>query len=108
MKLFKERKDQSCCSAKEEKKYCDDRDCLCEIKVLGGGCKKCDLLVQNAKQAVEELEEDTCVQKITNLQEIAEWGVMMTPALVIKESVVSSGRVPTVEEIKEMIIREKD
>lgn len=63
------------------------------IKVLGSGCKKCGLLVENAKLAAEELGLEAEIVKVEDIAEIAAYGVMSTPALVVDEKVVSYGKV---------------
>lgn len=74
-----------------------------EIKVLGGGCANCDNLMENAKLAVQELGLEAEFLKVTDKVEIAMAGVMSTPALVINNEVKSTGRVVTVEGIKEIL-----
>ena len=75
------------------------------IKILGTGCRKCRQLVENATAAVEQLGADCEIEKIIELNEIMQYGVMMTPGLVIDDQVRSSGKVPSVEEIKSMLQR---
>ena len=74
-----------------------------EIKVLGGGCANCDKLLENAKKAAADLKLDVEFVKVTNKVEIAMAGVMSTPGLVINGKVVSTGRVATVEYIKDLL-----
>jgi small redox-active disulfide protein 2 len=74
-----------------------------DIKVLGPGCKKCNTLADATKKAIEELSVEANVEKVDDMVKILAYGVMSTPALVINEKVVVSGKVPTVAEIKEMI-----
>lgn len=69
------------------------------IKILGTGCAKCKSLEENAKKAVKELGLNAKVVKVKEYRDIAAYGVMKTPGLVINERVVSMGRVLTVEEI---------
>jgi len=74
------------------------------IKILGSGCPKCQTVEQNAKKAVEELSlKDVKVEHIYDINKIIEMGVMMTPALAVDEEIVVSGKIPTVEEIKEIL-----
>lgn len=73
------------------------------IKVLGSGCKNCQTLEQHVKEAVSQLGVEATVEKVTDFVEIARFGVMATPALVIDNAVVSSGRVNTVDEIIAML-----
>ena len=74
-----------------------------EIKVLGPGCKKCNTLAEATNKALSELTVEANVEKIDDMVKILSYGVMSTPALVINEKVVVSGKVPSVSEIKEMI-----
>ena len=69
------------------------------IKVLGTGCKKCVSLKENTETALKEMGIEAEVIKVTDLQEIMAFGVMSTPALVIDEKVVSSGKVLKPKEI---------
>lgn len=74
-----------------------------KIKILGSGCTNCKTLEKRSQEAVAELRIEATVEKVTEIQQIAAYGIMRTPGLVIDEQVVSSGNVPTVEAIKEMI-----
>lgn len=74
-----------------------------EIKVLGTGCSNCKTLEKSTRQAVEELDIDAQVVKEEDIVKIMSYGIMRTPGLVIDEKVVMSGRVPSVNEIKEII-----
>jgi small redox-active disulfide protein 2 len=71
-----------------------------KIEVLGTGCSKCKMLYDNAKKAVEEKGVRAEVIKVEDMDKITEYGVMMTPALVINGEVKSSGKIPSSEEIK--------
>ncbi len=73
------------------------------IKILGGGCKNCEVLYENTKQALEELGIEATIEKITDFVEIAKYGVMKTPALVVDEKVKISGRVVKADEIKKVL-----
>lgn len=73
------------------------------IKILGTGCKNCKSLEANAKEAVKELGLDAVVEKVEDMKGIMSYGVMRTPALVVDEKVKVMGRVPKVEEIKEIL-----
>jgi small redox-active disulfide protein 2 len=70
------------------------------IQILGAGCAKCYQLRKNAEAAVEELGAVADVEMVTEIEEIIEFGVMMTPALAIDGVVRLVGRVPSVEELK--------
>jgi small redox-active disulfide protein 2 len=73
------------------------------IKILGTGCAKCKKLENNAKEAVKLSGKDAEVEKVTEMDDIIDYGVMMTPGLVIDEKVVSTGKVLSIEKIREMI-----
>ena len=62
------------------------------IKILGGGCPNCTILYNNVKSACRELKIDAEVIKVQDFAEIAKYGVMSTPALVINEKVVGIGK----------------
>jgi small redox-active disulfide protein 2 len=70
------------------------------IKILGTGCAKCKKLEESARQAIAEAGIEATVEKVTDLDTIMDYGVMMTPALVINEKVVSSGKLLSVSDIK--------
>ncbi len=72
-----------------------------KILVLGPGCPKCELLAKNSKLAVQELGIDCEIEKITDIQEIMKFGVMMTPGLIVDGQVKSVGKALSVEKIKE-------
>lgn len=74
-----------------------------DIKILGTGCANCKKLEANVRRAVEELEIDASIEKVTDFKKIVEYGVMQTPALVIDEQVKIAGKVSTVEEIKKYL-----
>lgn len=74
------------------------------IKVLGSGCKNCVTLESHAKEAVAQLGMEATVEKVTDMAGIMAYGIMRTPGLVINEQVKVAGRVPSVEEIKGMLI----
>jgi small redox-active disulfide protein 2 len=74
-----------------------------KIQVLGTGCQKCDKLAENAKQAAAELGLDCELEKVTDLNRIMEFGVMLTPALAIDGQVKFSGKVPSVEDLKKLL-----
>jgi len=74
-----------------------------EIKVLGTGCAKCKSLEKVTRKAVDELNIDATVTKVEDIQKIMEYSVMRTPALVIDETVVLTGQLPKVAELKELL-----
>ena len=74
-----------------------------EIKVLGTGCSKCKTLEKNSIEALSDLGITAEVIKEENIVKIMEYGVMSTPALVIDNKVVLSGKVASVKELKNII-----
>lgn len=74
-----------------------------EIKILGTGCANCRNLEKATREAVAELHLDATVVKEEDIVKIMSYGVMRTPALVVDEKVVLYGRVPMVNEIKEIL-----
>jgi small redox-active disulfide protein 2 len=74
-----------------------------KILVLGPGCAKCNRLFENVTHALNELRIDCAVEKITDINEITRYDVLMTPALVIDGEVKSSGSALNVEKVKSII-----
>jgi len=74
-----------------------------KLQILGTGCPKCKKLTANAEEAAKALGIEYTIEKVTALNEIVKFGVMMTPGLVIDGEVKVVGKVPTVAEIKEML-----
>ena len=74
-----------------------------EIKVYGPGCKKCVSLAENVEAAVDGLGVEAEIEKVEEMAAIAQAGIMSTPGLGINGDVKVKGRVPNVEEIKELI-----
>jgi small redox-active disulfide protein 2 len=81
------------------------REEIMDIKVLGPGCPKCQQTEKNVKEAVADTGVDAKVEKVTNLLEIAKYGVFGTPAVVIDGQVKSVGKIPTKDEIKKWIFK---
>ena len=73
------------------------------IKILGPRSKKCQLLLDNTQQALATLGMDASIEKVSDYAAIATLGVMSTPALVINERVVASGRVLDSQEIAHLL-----
>ena len=73
------------------------------VKVLGSGCAKCNQLEAATKAALEQLGMDTAIDHVTDFSQIAAYGVMTTPALVINKKVVSVGKVLKTNEIIEIL-----
>lgn len=76
---------------------------ISSIKVLGSGCKNCHNLKANVDEALKEIGMNIEVEYVTDMQKIMSYNILSTPALVINEKVVSSGRVLSVNDIKEIL-----
>ncbi|MHC4758063.1 MAG: thioredoxin family protein [Planctomycetota bacterium] len=74
-----------------------------KIQILGTGCHKCEKLTENAEAAAIELSIEYEIEKVTELNEIMKFGVIVTPALVINGKVKVVGKVPSINEIKELL-----
>jgi small redox-active disulfide protein 2 len=70
-----------------------------KIKVLGPGCLKCEQTEKNVKEAVQESGLDVKIEKVTDVMEIAKYGVLGTPAVVVEGEVKSVGKIPDKDEI---------
>ncbi len=77
------------------------------IQVLGTGCTKCRTLYESVKKAVQETGVEAQVEKVEDIQKIMAFEILMTPGLVINGEVKTAGRVPKLEEIKELILAAK-
>jgi len=84
----------------------EERSITMDIKVLGPGCPKCQQTEKNVKEVVSETGADAKVEKVTNLLEIAKYGVFGTPAVVVDGQVKSVGKIPTKDEIKKWIAKQ--
>ena len=78
-----------------------------QIRVLGTGCQKCQELFDNTQAAMSNLGIEEELVKITNVNDIISYGVMITPALVINDMVWTSGDVPSVPEIEEIFRKQE-
>jgi len=76
-----------------------------EIKILGPGCPKCKTLEKVTREAVAETSITATIDKVEDIVKIMEYRVMHTPGLVINGKVVLSGQVPTVNQVKEILIK---
>lgn len=74
-----------------------------EIKILGTGCSKCKTLEEVTRKVIKDSGIDATVTKVEDIVEIMKFNIMTTPALVVNEKVVSKGRIPSVEEIKQFL-----
>ncbi len=79
---------------------------MSKIQILGTGCKRCHDLTSNAEKAVQELGIEAEIEKVTQIQDIMKFQILMTPGLVINGQVKAAGRIPSVEEIKQMLVAE--
>ena len=73
------------------------------IKVLGGGCCKCENLLSAVKEAVAQKGIDAEIEYITDMSKIMEFGIMSTPALMVDNKVVSMGRVLKAKDVAKML-----
>lgn len=76
---------------------------MIKVKVLGGGCGKCEKLLANAREAVEKTGVDADVEYITDFAVIGSYGIMSTPALMIDDKIVSMGKVLKSIEIEKFL-----
>ncbi len=74
-----------------------------KLEILGGGCAKCDKLMELTEKAALEMGLEYEISKVSNFNDIARYGVMVTPALVVDGKVKVSGKVPSYDDIKEML-----
>lgn len=74
-----------------------------KLQILGTGCPKCKKLAEEAEAAAKSLGIEYQIEKVTNLQDIMKFGVMMTPALAVDGTVKVVGKVPSADEIKKML-----
>ena len=74
-----------------------------KIQILGTGCPKCKKLAENAEAAAKETGIEYEIEKMTEINEIIKFGVMVTPALVVDGQVKAVGKVPDVDKIKQML-----
>ena len=77
------------------------------IQVLGTGCSKCKTLYELANKAVEETGVEALVEKVEDIQQIMSYNIIMMPGLVIDGYVKVAGRVPSLEEVKKLILAAK-
>lgn len=76
-----------------------------QIKVLGSGCAKCNMLEDATRKAVDQAGIDATVEKVTDMAQIMGFGVMTTPALVVDGEVRLAGRVPSVDDLVALLTR---
>lgn len=78
-----------------------------DIKILGPGCKNCVLLYKMTSQALQEIGLEASIEKVEDYGQIASYGVISTPALVVDGVVAFSGRIPTPTHLREIILAAK-
>ena len=76
---------------------------MLNVKVLGGGCSKCETLLENTKEAVANAGIEAEVQYITDFAVIGGYGIMSTPALMIDDKIVSMGKVLKTGDIEKLL-----
>jgi small redox-active disulfide protein 2 len=74
-----------------------------QIKVLGPGCRRCEQLAATAREAADQLGIEYELEKVKDVAKLADYGVMMTPGLVVDGEVKSQGRMLSLEEIKAIL-----
>lgn len=74
-----------------------------KIQILGSGCARCRALTAVAQQAAQDLGLQYELEKVTDMKRYPEFGVMFTPALVVDGVVKSSGKVPSIDEVKQLL-----
>lgn len=106
MGLFSKKKEEtkSCCCGgactPESMAEAETAKSAAGVKVLGAGCAKCSALEEAVRSALEELGMDTAIDHVTDFAQIATYGVMSVPALVVDGRVVSYGKVLSKDEAK--------
>jgi len=75
-----------------------------KLQILGTGCPKCKKLAENVEAAAGALNIDYELEKVTDINDILKFGVMMTPALVVDGKVKVAGKVPAARDIKAMLV----
>ena len=73
------------------------------VKVLGGGCRKCETLLTNTKEAITNAGIEADVEYITDFAVIGAYGIMSTPALIVDEKIVSTGKVLKSSDIEKLL-----
>ena len=103
----KEEKTSSCCcggnSTPEIMQEAEQKKRSSRVKILGGGCTKCNQLEDATVKALLELGMDSTIEHVRDFEKIAAYGVMTTPALVVDGKVVSYGKVLKKEELVEIL-----
>ncbi len=108
--LRKETKSGCCgsCDSERIEKAEEAKNSGARVKILGGGCAKCQALEAATKEALSQLGMDTNVDHVTDFSQIASYGVMSTPALVVDGKVISYGKVLKTKEVLQLIKKETE
>ena len=105
-KVEEEKSSSSCCDSIDAKSMEKAVEAMTKgesVKVLGSGCAKCNQLEENVKTALKQLGMDSSIEHVTDFSQIAAYGVMSTPALVVDGKVVSYGKVLKVDEAVKLL-----
>lgn len=110
MELFRKKKEtKSCCCGgnctSETMQNAENKKQEQGIKILGTGCAKCFELEKSTRTAISDLRLDYEIEHVTDFAEIASYGVLSTPALVLNGKVISYGKVLTVKEVKALLTK---
>ena len=76
---------------------------MMRVKILGSGCAKCNQLYDAVKEVIAKEGINAVVEKVEDIKQIMAYNVMSTPALVVDEKVLSKGRIPSYDEIRELL-----
>ena len=79
-----------------------------KIQVAGPGCLKCQETEKNVREACSQLKLDADISHVYDIKEIAKLGVLFTPAVIVNSKVITSGKIPTVDELKKIFSRIKE
>ena len=104
MSLFGKKKGEKapcCCGENRNAQSAEAKGA--SVKILGSGCAKCNALETATKAALEQLGMDTAIDHVTDFSQIAAYGVMTTPALVVDGKVLSYGKVLKTEEVVKIL-----
>ena len=76
---------------------------MTKLQILGTGCAKCTLLAERTDEAARNLGLEYAMEKVTDINKIMSFGVMVTPALAVDGQVKVVGRVPAIAELKDLL-----
>ncbi|MFH1428921.1 MAG: thioredoxin family protein [Candidatus Margulisiibacteriota bacterium] len=79
-----------------------------KLQILGTGCPKCEQLTELTEQAAKDLGIDYEIEKVTDINKIMDFGIMITPALAVDNDVIFAGKVPSLDEIKDELSNTED